>query len=148
MHKKIVLGGGDAFISDSYIKSKVIDWLYSKLDLSKHRYIILNTTQKLEFLQKNIHLISPNFKGYNYLIIMLTIDMKKYCVAIDRKKLSYHKEQLDMKTINVLQFNINTSDTIFNGTIFDGKLIQTNNNYIFFSIFTYFTYSLNEDIIT
>ena len=131
MHKKIVLGGGDAFISDSYIKSKVIDWLYSKLDLSKHRYIILNTTQKLEFLQKNIHLISPNFKGYNYLIIMLTIDMKKYCVAIDRKKLSYHKEQLDMKTINVLQFNINTSDTIFNGTIFDGKLIQTNNNYIF-----------------
>ena len=129
--RKIVYGSSDAFLSDNDTKQKVIDYLYSKLDLSKHRYIMLNNTQKLKFLQDNEHYVSPNFRGYNYLLIMLTISDKQYCVVIDRKKLSYHKSQLDMKTIQILQINMKTSESIFRGTIFDGKLIQTNNEFIF-----------------
>jgi hypothetical protein len=62
---------------------------------------------------------------------MLTLESKNYCVAIDRKKLSYHKSQLDMKTIQVMRLHLNTTEAIFRGTIFDGKLIQTNNKCIF-----------------
>ena len=47
------------------IKNKVIDYLYSKLDLSKHRYILLTQIQKLKFLADNEHYVSPNFKGFN-----------------------------------------------------------------------------------
>ncbi len=130
-NKKIVFGASDAFLLDIETKQKVIDYLYSKLDLSKYRYIMLNNVQKLKFLQDNEHYVSPNFRGYNYLLLMLTINEKQYCVAIDRKKLSYHKSQLDMKTIQILQINMKTSESIFRGTIFDGKLIQTNNEYIF-----------------
>jgi hypothetical protein len=131
MFKKIVFGNGDGFMLNGEIKQKAIDYLYSNLDLSKHRYIILNTIQKLKFLQDNEHYVSPNFKGYNYLLLMFTHNDKKYCVAIDRKKLSYHKEQLDMKTIQIIQVSMKVPDIIFKGTIFDGKLVQTNNNYIF-----------------
>lgn len=131
MHKKIVFGSGDAIITDNEIKYKVIDYLYSKLDLSNFRYIILNNIQKLKFLQENEHYIVPNFRGYNYLLIMLSINNKYYCVVIERKKLSYHKSQLDMKTINVIQINLKTSDAMFKGSIFDGKLIISNNEYIF-----------------
>jgi hypothetical protein len=131
MLKKITIGSGEGYLVDYETKSKIIDYLYSKLDLSKYRYIILNNLQKLKFLHDNEHYVSPNFKGYNYLLIMLTINNNQYCVAIDRKKLSYHKSQLDMKTIQVIQINLKTSDSIYNGTIFDGKLIQTNGDYLF-----------------
>jgi len=131
MLKKIVLGGSEAIVVDSDVKNKVIDYLYSKLDLSKHRYIMLNNIQKLKFLQDNEHYVSPNFKGYNYLLIMITINDNQYCVTIDRKKLSYHKSQLDMKTIFVNQINMKTTESLYRGTIFDGKLIQSNNDFIF-----------------
>lgn len=131
MVKKIVFGNSDGYIVDEYIKNKAIDYIYSKLNLSNHRYIMLNTIQKLKFLQDNEHYVSPNFKGYNYLMLMFSLDERQYCLVVDRKKLSYHKEQLDMKTIQIVQLNIKVSKIIFSGTIFDGKLIQTNNGYIF-----------------
>jgi hypothetical protein len=124
MVKKVHFGSSDGYTVNDEIKTKIIDWLYTKIDLSKHRYIILNSIQRLENLQENQHYVSPNFKGYNYLLLMLTINDKQYCVAIDRKKLSYHKSQLDMKTIDVIQLHIKCSDAIFRGSIFDGKLIQ------------------------
>ena len=125
-------GNGNSNITNHDIKIKVIDWLYSKLDLSKHRYNILNNVQKLEFLQSSPHFVSPNFKGFNYIMMFLNINNTSYCVAIDRKKLSYHKSQLDPKTINVMHLNMNiNTNSMYDGTIFDGKLIQSNNKYMF-----------------
>ena len=131
MNKKVILGNTEGFLVDYETRQKAIDWLYSKLDLSKYRYIMLNNVSKLKFLQENEHYVSPNFKGYNYLLIMLKINNKNLCLAIDRKKLSYHKNQLDMKTIQIIQININTIESMYNGTIFDGKIIKTNNQYVF-----------------
>jgi hypothetical protein len=131
MGKKITLGSSDAWLVDTDIKTKAIDYLYSKLDLSELRYIILNNVGKLKYLQEHEHYVSPNFRGYNYMLLMLTINETHYCLAIDRKKLSYHKSQLDMKTIQVIQVPIKTSESIFKGTILNGKLIQSNNEFIF-----------------
>ena len=130
MNRKIAFGNGDGYIVNYDVKQKIIDFVYSKLDLSKYRYIMLNI-QKLNFLQDNEHYVSPNFKGYNYLLIMANINDKQYCVVIDRKKLSYHKNQLDMKTVNVIQLQMKASDSIFTGSIFDGKLMQSENKYVF-----------------
>lgn len=131
MIKKVTFGNGEAIMADMDTKQKVINYLYSKIDLSKHRYIMLNNLPKLKFLQDNEHYVSPNFKGYNYLLIMCTFNGKPYTFAIDRKKLSYHKSQIDLKNLLVFQLNIKTSETIFGGTIFDGKIIQTPNESVF-----------------
>ena len=146
--RKIIIGNNFGYLIDNNIKHIIIDYLYSKIDLSKYRYCILNSIQKLNFLQENIHYVSPNFKGLNYLLIMIFINNNKYCVIIDRKKLSYHKNQLDIKNLQIIQLKLNISnsteisnvhknndeiatDNIFNGTIIDGKLINMNNNYVF-----------------
>jgi hypothetical protein len=131
MNKKVILGNSDGLLTDYDTKQKVIDWLYSKLDLSKYRYIILNNVSKLKFLQENEHHVSPNFKGYNYLLIMIKINNKNLCLAIDRKKLSYHKNQLDMKTIQIIQIDMKTTEIMYNGTIYDGKIIKSNNQYVY-----------------
>ncbi len=62
MYKKVVFGNADGYVLDGVTKQKTIDYLYSNLDLSKYRYIMLNTIQKLKFLQDNEHYVSPNFK--------------------------------------------------------------------------------------
>jgi hypothetical protein len=129
--KKIVYGNGEGQIVDNDTKHKVIDYLYNKLDISKYRYIILNDMKKLKFLQDNEHYVAPNFRGYNYLLLMVTINDKELCIAIDRKKLSYHKNQLDMKSLLLIQLNMKTSKIMYAGTIFDGKLVQVNNEYAF-----------------
>ena len=131
MNKKIVIGNSEGLLVDYDTKQKAIDWLYSKLDLQNYRYNILNNISKLKFLQDKEHYVSPNFKGYNYLLMMLKINDKNLCLAIDRKKLSYHKNQLDMKTIQIIQINVNTNDVMFHGTIYDGKIIKSNNQYVY-----------------
>ena len=132
MVKKIQLGNGDGFyINETEIKSKVIDYLYSTLNLSKYRYVMLNNIQKLQFLQENEHFVSPNYKGHNYFLIFMIIQNKSYCVLIDRKKLSYHKNQLDINNLAIIRIMVNTNNNIFSGTIFEGKIIQKDQNNYF-----------------
>ena len=132
MSKKISFGSDEGYLlTDFSIKQKIVDYLYSSLNLSKHRFVMLNNVKKLEFLKDNEHYIAPSFKGFNYFLIFMTIDGKKYCVAIDRRKLSYHKDQLDLKFVFMVKVIAKVSENIFSGTIFDGKLIESNDKYVF-----------------
>lgn len=137
MFKKIMLGNTYGYIVDDdnelKLKQITIDHLYSSIALSKYRYTILNSIEKLKFLQSNEHYVSPNFRGNNYLLLMFMHNGKKYCMAIERRKLSYHKNQIDMKNIQVIQIKMNVPEIIFRGTIFEGKIFQTkpNNKYVF-----------------
>jgi hypothetical protein len=132
MSKKITFGSDEGFLLlDFGVKKKIIDFLYNSLNLSKHRFVMLNTVKKLEFLKDNEHYCSPSFKGFNYFLIFMMIEGKKYCVAIDRRKLSYHESQVDLKTVFMVKINVKVSDNIFNGTIFDGKLIESSKKFIF-----------------
>ena len=136
MSKKISFGSSESYmIFDLPTKQKIIDYLYSSMNLSKHRFIMLNNVSKLEFLRDNEHYISPNFKGFNYFLLFMNLDIngekRKFCVAIDRRKLSYHKDQVEIKTVFMVKIHMKVSDSIFNGTIFDGKLIESSNKFIF-----------------
>jgi hypothetical protein len=112
-------------------KQKILDYLYNQVDLSKYRYNLLNCVQRLEYLRDNVHYVSPNYKGQNYLLIFLNIDNKNVSCLIDRKKLSYHRTQLDMITIQITNIPLSCDSVLYNGTIFDGKLIQNNSENIF-----------------
>jgi hypothetical protein len=123
--------GESSLITDNVIKQKILDFLYSSLNLSKYRFIILNSN-KLEMLKTDEHYVSPSFKGFNYLLLFTTINSVKYCVAIDRRKLSYHKDQIDIKTVYMVSLSLDVSYSVYDNTIIDGKLIElANKKYIF-----------------
>lgn len=116
-------------------KKIIIEYLYSNLDLSNYRYNLLNSIERLEYLQNTEHYISPNFKGQNYLLILLKINKNNInnqnsliSCLIDRKTLSYHKSNLDINNIKMLNFDMIFPESLYNGTIFDGKIIQNNDN--------------------
>jgi len=127
MGKKINLGNSEGILlmdNENELKSKVVDYLYTTLNLSKYRYGMLDSIQKLNFLQQNEHWVSPNYKGRSYFLIFLNIFNKSYSVLIDRKKLSYHRNQLDLHSIYMVKVHINTNINMYSGTIFEGKIIQ------------------------
>ena len=114
------------------IKNKIIEYLYSFVDLSKHRYSMLSL-DKLKYLQECEHYVALNYKGFNYFLIMLEIENKKYNILIDKKKLSYYKNQLDINAVRITQINMNLTESneLYNGSIFSGKLIQSTSKSIF-----------------
>ena len=129
MTTNLTLGKSFVFPVDFIIKKHVINFLYNYLeDLHKYSYNILNTISKLNFLKRNEHYVSPNYKGLNYLIIFIIINNNNYCIAINRKNLSYNKNQVDIKLVNIYRLNvINIPEILYDGTILDGKIINNSN---------------------
>jgi hypothetical protein len=140
MDKKTTrFGTSDAhIINDLGLKNKIIDFIFSSIDLSNYRYNMLSNIQRLQFLKDNEHYVTPNFMGYNYLLLFLTIDGDKYSVAVDKKNLSYHKNQVHINKVNMYKLLINASSSVFKGTIFDCKLINYSTNVDNKTIYKYF----------
>ena len=123
----VKFGENDAIIiNDLDFKNKIIDYLFNTIDISKYRYNLLESTQQLNFLKLNEHYVSPNFKGYNYLLIFYRYNNQPYCAAVDRKNLSYHRDKVDIKRVPIFKIKVMTSQSIFRGTIMDCKLIKNN----------------------
>jgi hypothetical protein len=91
---------------------------------------MLETINQLNFLKTNEHYFSPNFKGYNNFLIFYKFNNTPHCVIIDKKNLSYHKNMIDIKKVNMFRVKCMVSQPIFRGTLFDVKLIKTNNNHL------------------
>ena len=125
-------GNSDAFIiNDLDLKTKIIDYIFNTIDLSKYRYNMLENVQQLNFLKMNEHYVSPNFKGFNYFLLFYkfkdNIQKNKessYCIAIDKKNLSYHRKSIDVKKIYMFRIKMFASSSIFMGSLFDTKLIK------------------------
>ena len=50
---------------------------------------------------------------------------------IDRRKLKYNKDHLDLKTFLILEVNFKAENNIYQGTIIDGKLLRLENKSVF-----------------
>ena len=62
-------------------------------------------------------------------MIFTAIDNKNYCVVIDKRKLSYHRDQVDINNIFMIRIRVYVNNSIYRGTIFDTKLIKKNKEY-------------------
>ncbi len=128
----VKFGNSDAFIiNDLDLKTKIIDYIFSIIELSKYRYNMLENIQQLNYLKINEHYVSPNFKGFNYFLLFYkfkdNIQKNKessYCIAIDKKNLSYHKKTIDIKKVFMFRIKFFASSSIFMGSLFDTKLIK------------------------
>jgi hypothetical protein len=130
--KQISFGNDSGqLINDIKIKKKIIQYLFNAINLSKYRYTFLNNINRLKFLKENEHFVSPNFHGYNYLLIFTNINDVNMAVMIDRRKLKYNLEHIDYNKLVCTKLECKVSKKIYKGTILDGKFIRNKNDYIF-----------------
>jgi hypothetical protein len=111
----------------NHVKHKLISYIYNSVDLNKFNYNILNNANDINELSKKKFYVSKMYYGNNYLLIFKKINNKYYSFLIDRKTLSYNKNQLKINNVKITQIYIRLDESIYDGTIFDGTLKYTNN---------------------
>jgi hypothetical protein len=135
--KKVSFGNSYAnIIQDNKFKKEILNYLFDRINLNDFRYHMLNSISKLKYLQNNEHYVFPNFYGKNYLLIHCKIKNQKYSVLIDRKKLKYKLEDINLNEIYCINLDFKCNDSIYNGTIYDGKLLKDSEDN--------FTYLIND----
>lgn len=128
-NKKIQLGDSTAIIiNDIVIKNHIINYLYNSINIKSYRYHVLKNIQKLEFLQKNPHYVSPNYYGNNYYTIFTTINDVKYCCLVDKNNLAYDRKDINIKKIKIIKVHIYATNDVFRGSIMETKIIKNTKN--------------------
>ena len=110
------------------IKELIIDYIYDKVEIGEHNYKIIKNIAEIYDLNNYKHYISANSCGINSLIICITINNKYYSYIIDRRTLSYNKTTLKKSMVKFSEIVLNIEKKYYNGTIFDGILIENEAN--------------------
>jgi hypothetical protein len=113
-----------------YIKSNIIEYIYTKIDLQKYKFRLLEYTDDLKHLEKVNYNISSNYYGLNCLLVFLKIQDKYYSVLLDKKTLTYNKENLKIDDITFTPARISMPESIYKGTILDGIVLSSNKTFI------------------
>jgi hypothetical protein len=119
--------GSYSYVENIEDKQQIINELFNNLNLSQFRYNLMtdsNYIQTLNFLSKNNHFVSLLYKGSNYLLCFFKLEGKNCCYCIDRKTLRYHKNEINYKKILIVKINITAQPKMFEGTVFNCRLIQ------------------------
>jgi len=86
------------YIEDKDVKESLLDYIYENIDLRNYKYKIIEANDDLFNIKKNYH-ISPNYNGTNCLLVFTKLNGQYYSFLVDRKTLSYSKNQLDLNSI-------------------------------------------------
>lgn len=105
------------------VSTGILDYIYNSIDLSQYRYKIIEYESDLTIITKEKHLLSANFNGTSCLLVFIKIKDKFHSVIVERKTLTYNKNQLNPDTVKMTPVNVRLSGAIYNGTIFDGTYI-------------------------
>lgn len=110
------------------IKQKLISYIFDNTDIFKYNFITLRKKGDEVKINTNKYIILPNYEGYNYLMVFIKNKDRFYSCLIDRKNLSYKKQELKVENIKIIPFDAYFDLDIYDGTVFDGIYYYDKNN--------------------
>lgn len=115
-------------VSNLTLKKEVLSYFFDRINYYEYRYIILKTIDDLKKNEKNIEYVIPQIKGEPNFLVFGTFNRKDVCFMIEKRKLKFNLEQCDIKDIKIVQCNYKTTSKIYVGSIFDGRVVNTDND--------------------
>jgi hypothetical protein len=117
-------------ITSSTIKKEVLTYFFDRINYYEYRYIILKTIGDLQKNEKNIEYVIPHIKGDPYFLIFGTFNRKSCSYLIEKKKLKFNLDQCNVDEIKIMSGNYQAVSKTYIGSIFDGRIIPTNNIFL------------------
>jgi hypothetical protein len=116
--------------SDSNYKSHVLDFLYNKIEVNEHKYTIIKNIGDVYDLKNKKFYVGSNSCGINSFIVFTKKDNNYYSFMIDRRSISYNRQSLKKDTVRLTEIKIAVDNKLYDGTILDGVLIDTESNIV------------------
>lgn len=104
-------------------RSRLVDYIYKNVDLSKFNYKLLQTEDELDLLKDGTYHVSPNYSGINSLVVFTRIKNNFYSFMVDRRTLAYNRHKLDIDKVKITPISVRLDESIYNGSIMDGVLL-------------------------
>ena len=112
------------------IKSYLLDYLYNKIEVGEHKYIVIKNIADIYDLKSKKYYISANSCGINAMIIFLKKDGDYLSYLIDRRSISYNRQSLNKSGVRVTEIKLGIDLKLYDGTILDGIIIDSDSNII------------------
>jgi hypothetical protein len=129
---KINIGNSYGYILNDYQeKYQIINYLYDKLDYDIFSYKFIESESDLIELKNNSYYVMPHFASNKYLLVFINIKENDWCVLINKNYFKSKIEDVNLNNIKIISIKMRTILDTYNGTIFDGTLININNDNVF-----------------
>ena len=116
--------------TNSKYKSHIIDFLYNKIEVNEHKYTIIKNIGDVYDLKNKKFYASINSCGINSFIVFTKKDNNYYSFMVDRRSSSYNRQSLKKEAVRLTEINIGVDLKIYDGTILDGVIIDTESNIV------------------
>lgn len=130
MSKKIEIGSNIGYEIIKYdIKSKIFNYFVKNVSKDKINNNLIKTEIDLNNLIDNSYYILPNIVGVDYIFLCKKLNEKYYVVLIEKN--SFDLNNINFNKINIISLKIRLNLKCYDGTIFDGRLVNLGGSNVF-----------------
>ena len=112
------------------VKNVVLDYLYNKLEVSEHKYVLIKNIGDVYELKNKKYYVSGNTCGINSFLIFMKKDNNYYSYLVDRRSISYNKNTLKKSSVRFTEIKLHVDLKLYDGTIIDGILVDSDNKIV------------------
>lgn len=130
MSNKIIIGSSVGYEITKYDnKNKIISYLINNISNYKlNNNFIKNKDNLNELLDENYKVL-PNIVGEDYIFLCKRLNDKYYVVLIEKN--SFDLDNINFNKINIISLKIRLNLKCYDGTIFDGRLVNLGGTNVF-----------------
>lgn len=144
MSNKIIVGSSVGYEISKYdVKSKIFNYLINNVNDYKLNNNFVRSKDNLNELLDEDYKILPNIVGEDYIFLCKRLNDKYYVVLIEKNSLDL--DNINFNKINIISLKIRLNCKCYDGTIFDGRLVNLGgvNVYIINKVFMLYGNKLN-----
>lgn len=124
MINKIDFGNNVGYKINEYAtKKKIIDFLLNNVESYNFNYTEILEESHLINIKNTQYFVSPNIEGAEYIFLSKKINNMYYSVIIDKKTIENVKN-INYNDIIIISLKIRLCEKTYDGTIFDGKIVN------------------------
>lgn len=123
MSNKIIVGSSVGYEISKYdVKSKIFNYLINNVKNYKLNNNFIKSKGNLDELLDEEYKILPNIVGEDYIFLCKRLNDKYYVVLIEKNSLDL--DNINFNKINIISLKIRLNCKCYDGTIFDGRLVN------------------------
>lgn len=124
MSTKILFGNNVGYKINNYLtKKKIIDYLQKNIDSFSLKNNLILSKDNLTEIHNNEYNVLANLEGTEYLFVIVKLN-NFYCLCLIEKMTLNDFNNINYNDLNIIHIKIRVNKLAYDGTIFDGRIVN------------------------